>query len=74
MECDYELCRGRNRHLLVPDLCLTEHDPLWKISFKGYIPQRGYGAIVRRDRLMTLAASRFLRTMAPDLPEASGGR
>ena len=56
----------------VPDLCLTEHDPLWKISLKSYIPQRRYGAITRRDRLMTLAASRFLRIMASDLPEASG--
>ena len=56
----------------VPDLCLTEHDPLWKISLKSYIPQRRYGAITRRDRLMTLAASRFLRIVASDLPEASG--
>lgn len=56
----------------VPELCLTDHDPLWRISFKGRIPEWRYGAVTRRDRLMTLAASRFLRMMIPDLPEASG--
>ena len=56
----------------VPDLCLTEHDRLWKISFKDYFPARRYGAVTRRDRLITLSARRFLRIMVPDLPESSG--
>ena len=57
----------------VPDLCLTENDPLWKISFEGTIPKRRYGAITRRDGLLTRAAVRLLRIMVPDLsgtPEA----
>ena len=54
----------------VPDLCLTEHDRLWKISFKDTIPMRRYGAIKRRDGLLTLAASRLLRTMAPEPSDA----
>ena len=53
----------------VPDLCLTEHDRLWKIWFRGAVPQRMYGAIVRRDGLLTLAASRFLRIMVPELSD-----
>ena len=56
----------------VPDLCLTEHDRLWRISFKGAIPQRRYGAITRRDGLLTLTASRFLRVIVPELSETSG--
>ena len=58
----------------VPDLCLVEHDRLWKISFKDHFPLRTYGAVTRRDKLITLAASRFLRIMVPDLPEADEGR
>ena len=56
----------------VPDLCLTEHDRLWKISFKGTIPQRKYGAITRRDGLLSRAARRFLGTMVPELSKAPG--
>lgn len=58
----------------VPDLCLVEHDHLWKISFKDHFPLRTYGAVTRRDKLITLAAGRFLRIMVPDLPEADEGR
>ena len=53
----------------VPELCLTEHDRLWRIPIKGIIPQRRYGAITRRDGLLTLAASRFLRIMVPQVSE-----
>lgn len=56
----------------VPDLCVTEHDRLWKIPFKDYFPTRRYGAVTRRDRLITRSASRFLRIMVPDLPEPEG--
>ena len=56
----------------VPDLCLTAQDRLWKISFKGAIPPRSYGAITRRDRLLTLAASRFFRILVSDSSQASG--
>ena len=50
---------------LVPDLCLTEHDGLWRVSFAGTVPPQRYGAITRRDGLLPLAARRFLCIMAP---------
>ena len=51
----------------VPDLCLSEHDRLWKIPFEGKIPKRRYGVITRRDGLLTGAADRLLRVMVPEL-------
>ena len=56
----------------VPDLCLTEHDRLWKIPFEGTIPHRRYGVITRRDGLLTRSASRLLRIMVPDLASTPG--
>ena len=56
----------------VPDLCLTEHDRLWKIRFEGIIPKRWYGAITRRNGPLSLAAGRFLETMAAGVPQATG--
>ena len=52
----------------VPDLCLTENDRLWRIPFAGTIPLRRYGAITRRDGLLTGAADRLLRVMVSGLP------
>ena len=49
----------------VPDLCLSEHDRLWRISFADRVPPRRYGAMTRRDGLLSLAARRFLGVMAP---------
>ena len=57
---------------LVPELCLTEHDRLWRTPVKGFMPQRRYGAITRRDGLLALAASRFLRIMVPEGSETRG--
>ena len=56
----------------VPELCLTEHDRLWRIPIKGIIPPRKYGAITRRDGLLALAARRFLRIMVPEGSETRG--
>ena len=56
----------------VPDLCLTEHDRLWKIRFEGVIPRRSYGAVTRRNGPLSLAASRFLEIMAAGEPQATG--
>ena len=53
----------------VPDLCLTDHDRLWTIPFKDRFPIRRYGAVKRRDRLITLSARRFLRIMVENSPE-----
>ena len=57
---------------LVPELCLTEHDRLRRIPIKDIIPRRKYGAITRRDGLLALAASRFLRIMVPEVSESRG--
>ena len=57
----------------VPDLCLTEHDGLWRISFAGAVPPRRYGAITRRDGFLPLAARRFLCIMAPGSAGSVGG-
>ena len=52
---------------LVPDLCLTEHDRLWRIAFEGAVPPRRYGVMTRRDTHLPLAVRRFLSVMAPVL-------
>ena len=52
---------------LVPDLCLNEHDRLWRIPFEGVVPPRRYGAMTRRDAQLTLPARRFLSVMVPEL-------
>ena len=50
----------------VPDLCLTERDRVWRISFEGTALQRRYGAITRRDGLLNRTAERLLRIMVPE--------
>ena len=55
----------------VPDLCLAGQDRLWRIPFGEHFPPRRYGAITRRDGLLSLAARRFLKIMAPDFPGIS---
>ena len=57
---------------IVPDLCLTEHDRLWRIRIEDMIPRRWYGAATRRDGPLSLAASRFLEIMTAGVPRASG--
>ena len=57
---------------VVPDVCLTDHDRVWKIRLKGIVPLRKYGAITRRDGPLSLAASRLLEVMVAGLPDASG--
>ena len=57
----------------VPNLCLTEHDRLWQISVEGFVPQRRYGLITRRDGLIALAARRFLDIMLPETSETPEG-
>ena len=57
---------------VVPDLCLTEHDRVWRIPFDGVVPPRRYGAVTRRDGPISLAASRFLEIVVAGCREASG--
>lgn len=50
---------------VVPELCLTESDRLWRIRFDRYFPNRRYGVIMRRNESPSLAAERFIRIMDP---------
>jgi len=54
---------------VVPDLCVTERDRVWRIPFKDFLPPRKYGAITRRDRLLPLAVRRFMRIMDPSIAD-----
>ena len=54
---------------VVPDLCVTERDRVWRIPFKDFLPPRKYGAITRRDRLLPLAVRRFMRIMDPSISD-----
>ena len=50
---------------VVPDLCLSERDRVWKVPFDRYFPDRRYGVIMRRNENPSLAAERFIRIMDP---------
>ena len=54
---------------VVPEICLTEQDRLWRIPMTGMILARRYGVLVRRDPIMAPACRRFIRSMEPDFPE-----
>ena len=53
----------------VPELCLTEHDRLWRIPLRGAVPRRMYGTVTRRDGLLASAARQFVRTAVPELSD-----
>ncbi len=46
---------------LVPDICLTERDRVWRIPAARFFPSRVYGVLTRRDDLLSLAAEWFVR-------------
>ena len=50
---------------VVPEVCLTERDRVWKVPFDRYFPNRRYGVIMRRNESPSLAAERFVRIMDP---------
>ena len=52
---------------VVPGLCLTERDRVWKIPFDRYFADRRYGVFLRRDQVPSLAAERFVQLMDPRL-------
>ena len=57
---------------VVPGLCLTDRDRVWRIPFDRYFPARKYGVIMRRDRTPSLAAERFVQLVDPDVRVAPG--
>ena len=50
----------------VPDVCLTEHDRLWRIPFEDAVPPRRYGVMTRRGAELPLPARRLLSVMVPE--------
>ena len=57
---------------VVPDLCLTDRDRVWRIPFDRYFSDRRYGVLMRRDNVPSLAADRFLQLLDTDDPAGSG--
>ena len=53
----------------VLDFCVRGDDRVRKLSFKDSVPTRRYGAVIRRDTLLSRAASLFLRTLDSYRPE-----
>ena len=51
---------------IVPDLCLTARERVWKTPIGSVLPRHTYGAATRRDGLLSLAARRFLRLMVAE--------
>ena len=52
---------------IVPDLCLTERDRVWRIPFDRYFSDRRYGVLMRREPMPSLAAERFVQLADPSL-------
>ena len=46
---------------VVPDLCLTDRDRVWRLPYTKYFPPRAYGVLTRRDDILSLAATWFMR-------------
>ena len=59
---------------VVPDLCLSGRDGLRRISLNGAIPSRCYGAMTRRDGLLTPPVRRLLGIIVPELSDTPGER
>ena len=55
----------------IPDFCLSERDRVWSIPASRYFPSRLYGVLTRRDDLLSLAASWFIRVIGESRPGAS---
>ena len=47
----------------IPDICLSERDRVWSIPASQYFPSRAYGLLTRRDDILSLAASWFIRVV-----------
>ena len=56
---------------VVPSLCLTGKERVWRIPFGEYVPARSYGVFTRPDRPLSPHAHRLVRMIAPDFPDPS---
>ena len=48
---------------IVPDMCLEEHDRVWRIPFDRIAPSRPYALVRRRDNILPLAARSFIQVV-----------
>ena len=48
---------------IVPDICLVEGDRVWWTSLERIAPPRPYALVRRRDKLLPLAARRFIEVV-----------
>lgn len=57
---------------IVPELCILDHEPVCKVRLVHHFQPRTYGVATRRNGLIGLAASRFVR-LAMAGPDGGGG-
>lgn len=53
---------------VVPGVCLDENDELSIVPLADELPNRSYGVVVRRGKLLTPSARRLAQLMVPDFP------
>ena len=46
---------------IVPDICVSERDRVWRIPVSRYFPSRKYGVLSRCDGILSLTAQWFIR-------------
>ena len=54
---------------VVPSICIHETDQLSVIPLRKYFRSRSYGVFTRRGKLLSPAARRLVRLIAPDFPD-----
>lgn len=59
---------------IVPDLCIGADEPVRALHLEHPFRRRTYGVAVRRDRLMSLAASEFFEMTESGAAQGSGAR
>ncbi|MCY4453803.1 MAG: LysR family transcriptional regulator [Immundisolibacterales bacterium] len=57
---------------IVPDLCLTEKDRVWRIPFGRIAPARPYALVRRRDDIFSLASRAFVEVIERCRAEEEG--
>ena len=57
---------------LVPDLCISEHEPIRSVQLQNVVPRRMYGVATRREGPVSLAANRFLEIVIAHVSDVSG--
>ena len=58
---------------VVPELCLTGRERVWRIPVDRYYPKRTYGVITRAGERLSLGARTFLGLMDPNFTGGSRG-